>query len=53
MDLTKGLLIVLLALAVSGCSAMLKTAGLHGNCPADRTDVFAFQCLCTYDNTGG
>ena len=52
MNLIKGLLIVLLALAVSGCGAALKTVALHWNCPADRNDAFAFQCMCTY-NTGG
>ncbi len=57
MNLVKALLIVLFALAVSGCGAALQRSDLLSlalrECPADRTDVFAFQCYCTHDNTGG
>ncbi len=56
MNLVKGLLIVLFALAVSGCATLQKSDPQSialRECPAERTDLFAFQCYCTYDNTGG
>ncbi len=56
MSLVKGLLIVLFALAVSGCAALQKSDPQSialRECPAERTDLFAFQCYCTNDNTGG
>ncbi len=57
MNLVQGLVIVVIALAVSGCGAVLQRSDPQSialrECPADRSDVFAFQCYCTNDNTGG
>jgi len=57
MNPIKGLAIVLFALAVSGCGAVLQRSDPQSialrECPADVSDVFAFQCYCIYDNTGG
>lgn len=57
MNWIQGLMIVVIALAVSGCGAVLLRSDPQSialrECPTDRTDVFAFQCYCTHDNTGG
>ena len=57
MNLVKGSVIVLFALAVSGCGAVLQGSNPQSialrECPGDLTDIFTFQCYCTNDNTGG
>jgi hypothetical protein len=57
MNLAKGLLIALVALTASGCGVALQSSDPQSltlrECPTGRTDVFAFQCYCTHDNTGG